>query len=298
MWRQMGESRVGGRNSKPKDTKRTTWVCLSLAMLSSVWKVERDGGWGCWQGQGMEGWGVWIRSLDIIMQVSASQIWGFIRITWRTPPNTERPGPTPREADLVVLRRGLRICKFWQVSRDHTLRSPPADGGGQLKDWGQFRMRFKVSLVTLRPHRRAQWEATGGRVARAGILCSPVTAGPGGWQALGRRAEQAASRVCGQLGATPGSFTLFLPLLRVARGRVTCGHPGDPQGCRGRSPAGKGKPPNSRSLQTHGCRPPGAPSVSAGAARGFLESLEEGRTIIKAASHPLSVSAGGKTIFS
>lgn len=30
----------------------------------------------------------------------------------------------------------------------------------------------------------------------------------------------------------------------------------------------------------------GPPSVSAGAARGFLESLEEGRTIIKAASHP------------
>ena len=54
----MGESMVGGRNSKPRDTKRPTWVCLSRATLSSVWKVERDEGWGRWQGQDMEGWGV------------------------------------------------------------------------------------------------------------------------------------------------------------------------------------------------------------------------------------------------
>ena len=123
-------------------------------------------------------------------------------------------------------------------------------------------------------------------MARADILCSPVTAGPGVDRLRGRRAEQTASRVCDQLGATPGSFSLFLHLLRVAQGRVTDRHPGDARGCRGRSPASKGKPPNGRSLQTHRCRPPGAPSVSAGAARGFLEPLEEGRTIIKAASHP------------
>ena len=54
----MGESMEGGRNSKPRDTKRPTWVCLSRTTLSSVWKVESDGGWGRWQGQGMEGWGV------------------------------------------------------------------------------------------------------------------------------------------------------------------------------------------------------------------------------------------------
>ena len=69
----MGESMEGGRNSKPRDTKRPTWVCLSRTTLSSVWKVESDGGWGRWQGQGVEGWGVRVRSLEIIMQVSASQ---------------------------------------------------------------------------------------------------------------------------------------------------------------------------------------------------------------------------------
>lgn len=44
-------------------------------------------------------------------------------------------------------------------------------------------MKFKVSLVTFRPHGshlRAPWRLLEDAAASADVLCSPVTAGPGG----------------------------------------------------------------------------------------------------------------------
>lgn len=77
---------------------------------------------------------------------------------------------------------------------------------------------------------------------------------------------------------------------------MTYGHPGDPQDAEAKSSGAKRKTSQRLLLQNPRLPPPGALSVSAGAARGFLELLEAGQL---SRLHPtLSVSAGGKQYFS
>lgn len=104
-------------------------------------------------------------------------------------------------------------------------------------------------------------------------------------------------RACALLGAAPGSLTLFLPLLRVAQGRMTyvLGIPRDKEGEVQRA---------KENLTT------AAPSKPEAAAHlGLCQSLlgqhvfsrsrwKKGGQLPRPHPTPLSVSAGGKTIFS